>query len=193
MKKKEVSVERKTKEVDVNVKICLNGNGISKIDIPLPFLSHMLELLSFHSKIDMEIKARGDIDVDPHHTVEDVGIALGEAFSKAIRQEEGIARFGSATVPMDESLVTASLDISGRGFLKYNVDKKGKIGNFDMELIETFLQGFAAKAGITIHVILHYGRNKHHIVEGIFKALAVALRNALYPLRKGVSSTKGVL
>jgi len=190
---KKVKVERKTKEVQVDVQINLRGEGKSKIDIPVPFLAHMLELLSFHSKIDMEISAKGDVEVDFHHTVEDIGIALGEAFSKAIKMEEGIVRFGDATVPMDESLVTVSVDISGRGFLKYNVDKKGKIGNFDMELVETFLQGFAAKGGLTLHVLLHYGRNKHHIVECIFKALAVSLRRAIQPLREGVSSTKGVL
>jgi len=190
---KKVKVKRKTKEVDACVQINLKGEGRSKIDIPIPFFAHMLELLSFHSKIDMEISAKGDIEVDFHHTVEDIGIALGEAFSKAIKTEEGIARFGDATVPMDESLVTVAVDISGRGFLKYNVDKKGKIGNFDMELVETFLQAFAMKGGITLHVLLHYGRNKHHIVECIFKALAVALRRAILPLRKGVSSTKGVL
>jgi len=190
---KKIKVERKTKEVQVEVRLNLRGSGKSSIDIPIPFLVHMLELLSFHSKIDMEIHAKGDIEVDLHHTVEDVGIALGDAFSKAVKMEEGIARFGDATVPMDESLVTVSLDISGRGFLKYNVDKKGKIGNFDMELIETFLQGFAMRGGLTLHVLLHYGRNKHHIVEGIFKALAVALRRAIFPIRKGVSSTKGIL
>lgn len=189
---KKVKCERKTKEVEVSVALNLYGEGKSKIDIPVPFLSHMLELLAFHSGMDMEVKAKGDVHVDLHHTVEDIGIALGEALSKALKKE-GIARFGEAILPMDEALVTVALDISGRGFLRYDVDKKGRIGNFDMELVETFLQGLVLRSGITLHVILHHGRNKHHIVEAIFKGLAVALRKAVLPLRKGVPSTKGIL
>lgn len=190
---KEGKAERKTKEVEVKVSLKPNGEGKNLINIPIPFLKHMLELLSFHSGIDLNIEAKGDIDVDLHHTVEDVGLAIGEALSKAIGDGKDISRYGSAIVPMDEALTLVSVDVSGRGLLVYKVKTKGKIGNFDMELIETFFNALASKGGVTLHIILQYGKNKHHIAEAIFKGFAVALRNALSQRKTGIPSTKGTL
>jgi len=190
-------VERKTKETDIRLSINLDGEGKYAIDTSIPFLDHMLSLMSKHGLFDMKIKAKGDIDIDFHHTVEDIGIVLGKAVKQALGNMQGITRYGQASVPMDEALAMVSIDISGRPYLVYKVEipKKSKIKNFDPDLIEDFLQAFASNSSITLHVITPYGRNTHHIIEAIFKALGRALRQAVAidPRVKGVPSTKKVL
>ena len=189
-------VERKTKETDIKLSINLDGEGKYTIDTSIPFIDHMLSLMSKHGLFDMKIKARGDTDVDYHHTVEDIGIVLGKAVKQALGNMKGISRYGQASVPMDEALAAVSLDISGRPYLVYRVGfpKKSKIKNFDADLIEDFLQAFAGNCSVTLHVESPYGRNTHHIIEAIFKALGRALRQAVSidPRVKGVPSTKGV-
>jgi imidazoleglycerol-phosphate dehydratase len=190
-------VDRKTKETDIRLSIDLDGEGRYAIDTSIPFLDHMLSLMSKHGLLDMKIKAKGDIDIDFHHTVEDIGIVLGKAMKEALGNMQGITRYGQASVPMDEALAMVSVDISGRPYLVYKVEipKKSKIKNFDPDLIEDFLQAFASSSSITLHVITPYGRNTHHIIEAIFKALGRALRQAVAidPRVKGVPSTKKVL
>jgi len=190
-------VERKTKETDIRLSINLDGEGRYAIDTSIPFLDHMLSLMSKHGLLDIKIKAKGDIDIDFHHTVEDIGIVLGKAMKEALGNMQGITRYGQASVPMDEALAMVSIDISGRPYLVYKVEipKKSKIKNFDPDLIEDFLQAFASNSSITLHVITPYGRNTHHTIEAIFKALGRALRQAVAidPRVKGVPSTKKVL
>jgi imidazoleglycerol-phosphate dehydratase len=187
-------IQRKTKETDVQVAINLDGRGDYTIDTSMPLLDHMLSLLSKHGLFDLKIKAKGDIDVDYHHTVEDIGIVFGKAVKQALGSMRGIARYGHATVPMDEALASVSIDISGRPYLVYKVEfsKRSKIKNFDSDLIEDFLQAFVSNSSITLHVGLPYGRNTHHIIEAIFKALGRALSQAVKidPRVKGVPSTK---
>jgi imidazoleglycerol-phosphate dehydratase len=190
-------VERKTRETDIKLSVNLDGEGKYTIDTSIPFIDHMLSLMSKHGLFDMKIKAKGDTDVDYHHTVEDIGIVLGKAVKQALGDMKGISRYGQASVPMDEALATVSLDISGRPYLVYKVTfpKKSKIRNFDPDLIEDFLQAFAASCSVTLHVDSPYGRNTHHIIEAIFKALGRALKQAVSidPRVKGVPSTKKVL
>jgi imidazoleglycerol-phosphate dehydratase len=187
-------VERKTRETDIKLSVNLDGEGKYTIDTSIPFIDHMLSLMSKHGLIDMKIKASGDIDVDYHHTVEDIGIVLGKAVKQALGDMKGISRYGQASVPMDEALAAVSLDISGRPYLVYRVafPKKSKIKNFDPDLIEDFLQAFAAGCNVTLHVDSPYGRNTHHIIEAIFKAFARALKEAVSidPRVKGIPSTK---
>ncbi|OGW46049.1 MAG: imidazoleglycerol-phosphate dehydratase [Nitrospirae bacterium RBG_13_41_22] len=190
-------VDRKTKETDINITINLDGEGKYTIDTSIPFLDHMLSLMCKHGLFDLKIKAKGDIDVDYHHTVEDIGIVLGKAIKQALVDMKGISRFGQASVPMDEALASVTLDISGRPYLVYKVEfpKKSKIKNFDPDLIEDFLQAFVSNSSITLHVESLYGRNTHHIIEAIFKALGRALKQAVTidPRIKGIPSTKKVL
>lgn len=193
---RKAKVDRKTKETDIKVAINLDGKGKYTIDTSVPFLDHMLSLMCKHGLFDIRLKAKGDIDVDYHHTVEDIGIVLGKAVKQALGNMEGVSRYGQASVPMDEALASVSLDISGRPYLVYKVEfpKKSKIKNFEPDLIEDFLQAFASNSGITLHVESPYGRNTHHIIEAIFKALGRALRKAVVidPRVKGIPSTKGV-
>jgi imidazoleglycerol-phosphate dehydratase len=197
MNMRTAKVDRKTKETDVKAEINLDGGGSSAIHTSIPFLDHMLSLMSKHGLLDMKIKAKGDIDVDYHHTVEDVGIVLGKAIKQALGDMKGITRYGQASVPMDEAIAVVSLDISGRPYLVYKVEfpRKSRIKNFDADLIEDFLQAFVGNSSITLHVESPYGRNIHHIIEAIFKALGRALRQAVTidPRVKGVPSTKKVL
>lgn len=190
-------IERKTKETDIKIEINLEGEGKYSINTAIPFLDHMLSLMSKHGLFDLKIRAKGDIDIDDHHTVEDVGIVLGKAVRQALGDMKGITRYGQASVPMDEALAEVRLDISGRPYLIYKVDfpKRSKIKEFDPDLIEDFLQAFVSNSRITLHVQSHYGRNTHHIIEAIFKALGRALRQAVTidPRVKGVPSTKKVL
>jgi len=190
-------IDRKTKETDIKLTFNLDGKGKYSIDTSIPFLDHMLSLMCKHGIFDMKLKAKGDIDIDYHHTVEDVGIVLGKAVKQALGDMKGISRFGQAMVPMDEALASVSLDISGRPYLVYKVEfpKRGKLKNFDQDLIEDFLQAFVSNSGITLHVGSPYGRNTHHIIEAIFKALGRALRNAVSvdPRIKGLPTTKGKL
>lgn len=194
---RKTQIERKTKETDVKLTINLDGKGQYSIDTSIPFLDHMLSLMCKHGLFDMKLKAKGDIDIDYHHTVEDIGIVLGKTVKQALGAMKGISRFGQATVPMDEAIASVSLDISGRPYFIYKVvfPKKGKIKNFDPDLIEDFLQAFVSNSSITLHVESPYGRNTHHIIEAVFKALGRALRNAVSidPRVKGIPTTKGQL
>jgi len=190
-------IERKTKETDIKLTLNLDGKGQYSINTSIPFFDHMLSLMCKHGIFDMNLKAKGDIEIDFHHTVEDIGIVLGKALKQTLGDMKGISRFGQAMVPMDEALASVSIDISGRPYLVYRVffPKKSKIKNFDPDLIEDFLQAFVSNSGITLHVESPYGRNTHHIIEAIFKALGKALRNAVYidPRIKGIPTTKGQL
>jgi imidazoleglycerol-phosphate dehydratase len=189
-------VERKTRETDVLVEVDLDGSGKSSIATPLPFLSHMLDQIARHGSIDLTVRAQGDTEIDGHHTTEDVGMVLGAAVLQALGDRAGIRRYGSATLPMDEALVTAALDLSGRPFFVFRVPlPKAKIGEFDVELCEVFFEAFARTAQANLHLKLHEGSNLHHIVEISFKAFARALREAveLDPRATGIPSTKGSL
>ena len=190
-------IKRKTKETDIGVHLTLDGSGRHTINTSIPFLDHMLSLMCKHGLFDMKLAARGDIDIDYHHTVEDTGIVLGKAFREAMKDMTGISRYGQAFVPMDEALASVTVDISGRPFLVYRVDfpKRGKLKDFDPDLVEDFLQAFVSHFGLTLHVSVPYGRNTHHIVEAVFKALGRALRDAaaIDPRVTGVPSTKGAL
>jgi len=190
-------IERKTKETDIKLTLNLDGKGQYSINTSIPFFDHMLSLMCKHGIFDMNLKAKGDIEIDFHHTVEDIGIVLGKALKQTLGDMKGISRFGQAMVPMDEALASVSIDISGRPYLVYRVffPKKSKIKNFDPDLIEDFLQAFVSNSGITLHVESPYGRNTHHIIEAVFKALGRALRNAVYidPRIKGIPTTKGQL
>ena len=194
---RKTELKRKTKETDINLELVLDATGKHSVKTSMPFMDHMLSLMSKHGLMDIKLKAKGDLEVDDHHTVEDVGIVLGKALKDALGKMQGIRRFGSASVPMDEALAQVSLDISGRPYLVYNVSypKRSKIKNFDVDLVEDFLLAFVNNAGITLHVNVPYGRNTHHMVEGIFKALGRALGEAVSidPRVKGVPSTKGRL
>ena len=195
--KRTASIERKTKETNIQISLNLDGQGKYAITTSIPFFDHMLSLMCKHGLFDMKLKAKGDLEVDFHHTVEDVGIVFGKALQKALGSMEGINRYGQASVPMDEALASVSLDISGRPYLVYRVavPKRSKIRNFDPDLIEDFLQSFVSNSRITLHIESHYGRNTHHIIEAVFKAFGRALRYAvtLDPRVKGIPSTKNVL
>jgi imidazoleglycerol-phosphate dehydratase len=190
-------VNRKTKETSIEAEINLDGTGIYKIDTGIGFLNHMLEQLSKHSLVDINLKAKGDLHIDLHHTTEDSGIVIGEAIAKALGDKKGIKRYAHAYIPMDETLSRVSLDISNRPYLIWNVKLKvEKLGEMDTELFKEWFQAFSQSAGITLHVENIYGDNSHHIIESCFKGLARALRLALEKdLRAGDSlpSTKGIL
>ena len=189
-------IERKTNETDITLELNLDGVGSSEIATGVGFFDHMLELFSRHGIFDLKVKAKGDLHVDQHHTVEDTGICLGLAFREALGDKAGIRRYGHFTLPMEETLVTTAVDLSGRYYLVFNSDfPSQKIGEFDSELVEDFWQAFAANALCNLHVNLHYGRNSHHISEAIFKSLARTLRMATEadPRMTGVPSTKGVI
>ena len=190
-------VSRKTKETEISVSVHVDGKGKADISTGVGFFDHMLDQLSRHSLIDMTIKAKGDLHIDDHHTVEDTGIALGQALSKALGERRGITRYASIDLAMDETLTRAAIDVSGRPFLVWNVAfSSPKIGTFDTELVREFFQALAQNAGITLHVTNHYGANNHHIAETCFKAVARVLRAALEPDPRqpdAVPSTKGSL
>ena len=191
---RKAKIKRKTKETDISLEINLDGKGKSDISTGIGFFDHMLTLLSRFSGIDMKIKAKGDISVDTHHTVEDTGICLGEAIKKAMGEKKGIRRFGFASVPMDEVLVNTSLDISGRPLLVFNVPSiKGREGSFEIEDTKEFLKGFTIHTGITIHINLIYGDNLHHINEAVFKSIGLALKDAVKIEGGDIPSTKGRL
>ena len=189
-----IEKRRTTKETDISVKLEIRGSGESRIDTGVGFFDHMLESFSKHSLIDLEVTCKGDTHIDDHHSVEDVGIVIGTAIAEAIYPIEKVERFGSAAIVMDEACVRCDLDLSNRPFLLCELPVDGKIGSFDSELAEEFFRALVFNARITAHIIMERGRNKHHIVEGAFKALAVALRRALETNeRLAVPSTKGVL
>ncbi len=189
-------IQRKTNETEIDLTLNLDGTGQANVDTGVGFFDHMLTLLARHAAFDLTVRAKGDLHVDQHHTVEDVGICLGQALKQALGDKAGIRRYGHFTLPMEETLVTTSLDLSGRYFLVFNASfPTGKIGDFDSELVEDFWQAVAANALCNLHVMLHHGRNGHHISEAIFKSAARALRMAveLDPRTSGVPSTKGTL
>ena len=190
-------ISRQTKETQIDLRLELDGSGKAEINTGIGFFNHMLTHICFHGRFDLDIKAEGDLEVDNHHTVEDVGICLGQAFSQALGDKKGIVRYGNATVPMDESLTQAVLDISGRPLFHFaGQETSGPVGGFDLQLAKEFWRAFASSAGLTLHIILHYGENDHHLLEGAFKALGRALDQAasLDPRLEGsVVSTKGVL
>jgi imidazoleglycerol-phosphate dehydratase len=186
--------ERKTKETEVYIELDLDGTGKAEIETPIGFLNHMLELFTFFSKINLKLKASGDINVDFHHTVEDIGIGIGEALSNALGDKHGIRRFGYALIPMDEALSHVIIDISGRPFLVYrSLQLSEKIGEMDSELFEVFFQAFAFRARITLHVNMLYGDNSHHIIESCFKGLGMAIRDAIKLTEDNIQSTKGII
>lgn len=189
------SVKRKTNETSISITWELDGSGTYTISTGIPFFDHMLDLFAKHGLFDLKLTAKGDIDVDNHHTVEDIGIAMGKAFRDALGTMEGIKRYGSATVPMDEALCVAAIDISGRSAFVLKGKLKGSTGGFDVDVVKEFLQAFANEAKMALHINLLYGTNLHHKVEAIFKAFARALRNAVEKDDRiqGVLSTKGVL
>ncbi len=192
-----MTIKRKTKETDISLDLNLDGSGKYSINTSIPFFDHMLSLMCKHGLFDVKLKAKGDIDIDDHHTVEDIGIVLGKAVKQALGDMKGISRYGQASVPMDEALASVSLDISGRPYLVYRVEfpKKGKIKDFDPDLIEDFFQAFVSNSNITLHVNVLYGRNIHHMIEAVFKGLGRALKGAVSVDKKikGVLTTKGVL
>ena len=190
------SIRRQTGETAIELQLNLDGSGVSSLATGIGFFDHMLTLLARHSLIDLQVSATGDLHVDAHHTVEDVGISLGRALAEALGDRAGVRRYGDATVPMDETLVTAAVDLSGRPLCVWKADvPRDMLGTFNTELAEEFWRAFANSAALTMHVILHHGRNAHHIVEGIFKASARAIRAATESDSRfgGIPSTKGAL
>ncbi len=190
------SVNRQTSETNVNLRLEIDGTGQSDVKTGIGFFDHMLILLSKHSLFDLHIDAQGDLEVDQHHTVEDVGICFGKALGEALGDKNGIKRYGDVTLPMEESLVTVAVDLSGRIAFVFKVDfPTEKIGNFDSQLVEVFWEAVANNALINLHLLLHHGRNSHHIAEGVFKGTARALREAVAvdPRQQGVPSSKGTL
>ena len=194
---RQARIERRTQETEVVLHLNIDGTGAAKVETTIPFFNHMLAAWSKHGLMDLTVDARGDTEVDLHHTVEDVGIVLGKAFQQATADKRGLVRYGTAWVPMDEALVVASVDLSGRPFLVFNVPlQRARISNFDLDLLKDFFRAFAFNAELTLHVNLHYGENLHHIAESVFKAVGRALAAAtrLNPRIAGVlPSTKGTL
>lgn len=188
-------VERKTKETDICLVLVLDGQGISDIDTGVGFFDHMLSAFCLHGGFSMELQCKGDLNVDCHHTIEDVGIVLGTAFAEALGDKKGIRRYGMCTIPMDEALATCNLDISNRPYLVFNADfGTPKIGDMETQMVQEFFYSFAMHAGITLHLNLVYGSNDHHVVEALFKAFAHALKQSVKKSEtSGVLSTKGSL
>jgi imidazoleglycerol-phosphate dehydratase len=191
------TIKRKTKETDIELTLNLDGTGVNQVKTPVPFLNHMLEAFSKHSGFDLTVKAKGDTHIDDHHTVEDVGICLGQALEKALGNKEGISRYGHFYVPLDEALVRAVVDLSGRNYINFALDLavKKRIGNFDTELVEDFFRAATDNGKFNLHLEKIHGRNSHHIVEAAFKSFARALKMAVATDSKikGVPSTKGNL
>ena len=193
---RKAKIQRKTAETDISIEINLDGKGNGEVSTTVAFIDHMLNLFARHGLFDLVIKGKGDTHIDDHHLIEDIGICLGDAVKKALGTKKGIVRYGSATVPMDESLCSAAIDISGRPYLIYNVEfKSRKIGTFDFSLIREFFKSFSDHSGMTLHINLVYGKNNHHMAEAVFKAFALALRKAvtIHGRIEGILSTKGSL
>jgi imidazoleglycerol-phosphate dehydratase len=189
-------IERQTRETQIRLELNLDGSGAGSWQTGVGFFDHMLELFTRHAALDLTVEAKGDLHVDQHHTVEDVGICLGQAVKQALGDKAGIRRYGHFTLPMEETLCTTALDLSGRYYLVYSAPFAApKIGDFDAELVEDFFQAFAANSLCNLHILVHYGRNSHHVAEAIFKSTARALRQAVEtdPRIAGIPSTKGTL
>jgi len=193
---RKAEVKRKTKETEISLRLNLDGTGRHSVHTGIPFFDHMLSLLAYHGSIDLSLRAKGDIGVDSHHTVEDVGICLGEGIKKALGEAKGIQRYGMAMIPMDETLASVALDLSMRPFLVFNMKlRRSKIGTFDLELVEEFFKALCNHGRISLHINLLYGKNSHHMVEAVFKGFGRVLREAVSRddriLR--IPSTKGIL
>ncbi len=194
MEERTAKIHRKTKETDVSLSFNLDGLGKFRIDTGIGFLDHMLSHLAKHGKIDLTLKAKGDLNVDAHHTIEDIAICLGECLVKALGDKKGIARYGHSSVPMEEAMANVSIDLSGRGSCVYNVDyRTDRIGDFEVECLEEMLRSFANNGKFNLHINVPYGTNSHHIAEAIFKGLGQALAEAVKIVGTDVPSTKGVL
>ncbi|KAF6655009.1 imidazoleglycerol-phosphate dehydratase HisB [Paenibacillus polymyxa] len=190
------SVSRKTNETDIQLSFAVDGTGQAEIETDVPFLNHMLDLFTKHGQFDLNVQARGDVDIDDHHTVEDIGICLGQTLLEALGDKKGIKRYASVFVPMDEALAQVVIDLSNRPHFEYRAEYPSQhVGSFSTELVHEFLWKFALEARMTLHVIVHYGQNTHHMIEAVFKALGRALDEAtsIDPRVTGVPSTKGVL
>lgn len=187
-------ISRKTNETNINLKINLDGNGTSVVKTEVGFLNHMISLLAFHSNIDIELDSKGDIEVCDHHLIEDIGIVLGRSINEALGDKKGIKRYGTFFLPMDESLVMVSLDISGRSYLHFEAGfKRESIGNFSTEMVKEFFRAVAFNAGITLHIKVLYGENDHHKIEGIFKCVGRALKEAINIEGNIIPSSKGII
>tara|TARA_B100000953_G_scaffold292907_1_gene280664 strand:- start:1157 stop:1750 length:594 start_codon:yes stop_codon:yes gene_type:complete len=197
MEQRTAIYSRTTKETEINVSLAVDGNGVTDISTGIPFFDHMLDQLGRHSGFDLSVKAEGDLEIDAHHTVEDVGIAIGECFKQAIGDKAGVQRFATASCPLDEALVDVALDLSGRPFLYYEIDPPGqKILSdppFDPQLVEEFWRAFVSSSDVTVHQVLVRGKNTHHIIESLFKSMARALSDAVRIRGNQIPSTKGVL
>ena len=194
MAKRTAKIERKTNETDIIIELNLDGEGHYDVDTGVGFFDHMLAHLSKHSKCDLVVKCKGDLEVDAHHSVEDIGIGLGECFCQALGDKRGIARYGSSSLPMEDALANVAIDLSGRSFCVYNANcRSERIGDFDVELIEEFLRSFSNAGKFNLHVNVPYGTNSHHIAEGIFKAVGQSLGAAVKQVGGDIPSTKGVL
>lgn len=191
------TINRKTAETDIQLTLNLDGTGNNNIDTGVGFLNHMLTLFAKHGRFDLDVTCKGDVDVDFHHTTEDIGIALGEAFAEALGEKKGIVRYGSTILPMDETLILSAADLSGRSYLAYGLDiPTEKVGDFDTELVEEFFLGFTRKAELNLHIKQLAGTNSHHIIEGTFKSVARTLKAAVAideDYKDEIPSTKGVL
>ncbi|MNK29552.1 Imidazoleglycerol-phosphate dehydratase [compost metagenome] len=193
---RQASISRKTNETDIKLNFNVDGTGDSRLETDVPFLNHMLDLFTKHGQFDLAVDAKGDIEIDDHHTVEDIGICLGHTIREALGDKKGIKRYASVFVPMDEALAQVVIDISNRPHFEYRAQyPSAQVGSFSVELVQEFLWKLALEARITLHVIVHYGQNTHHMIEAVFKALGRALDEAtsLDPRVTGVPSTKGVL
>lgn len=193
---RQASVERRTNETDIKLSFTVDGEGNSNLETSVPFLTHMLDLFTKHGQFDLTIDAVGDVEIDDHHTTEDIGICLGQALREALGDKKGIKRYGNAFVPMDEALAQVVVDLSNRPHLEFRAElPSARVGTFDTELVHEFLWKLALEARMNLHVIVHYGQNTHHIIEAIFKAFGRALDEAtmIDPRVKGVPSTKGML
>lgn len=193
---RQYQISRRTNETDIKLTFKIDGEGKNQIDTGVPFMNHMLDLFAKHGHFDLQVQAVGDIEIDDHHTTEDIGICLGIALKEALGDKKGIHRYGNSFVPMDESLAQVAIDLSNRPHLEFRVElPQAKVGSFDTELVHEFLWKLALEARMNLHVVLHYGSNTHHMIEAIFKALGRALDEAtsIDPRVKGVPSTKGML
>ncbi|MDP5275817.1 imidazoleglycerol-phosphate dehydratase HisB [Chengkuizengella sp. 2205SS18-9] len=189
-------IKRKTNETDISLQFAIDGTGNTEIETDVPFLNHMLDLFTKHGQFDLKVQANGDIEIDDHHTVEDIGICLGQTLYNALGDKKGIKRYASVFVPMDEALAQVVIDVSNRPHFEYRAEYPSNlVGSFNTELVHEFLWKFALEARLTLHVIVHYGQNTHHMIEAVFKALGRALdeATAIDPRVQGVPSTKGVL
>ena len=191
---RKATLTRDTKETQISLELNLDGSGKATIDTGIGFLDHMLTLLAFHGDFDLTVKCQGDLEVDCHHSTEDIAIALGKCFDQALGERRGIKRYGSFTIPMDEALVTCDLDISGRPYLVFNCELiRENIGTMSCEMVEEFFRAFCVAAGVTLHINVYYGKNDHHKVEAIFKAFGRALKQAVKIKSDRIPSSKGVI